>query len=207
MAERSDSLDLHQPPATPLPLFSAWYEEALRCDEIKYAAAMCLSSLDLDGFPDARTVLLKSYDATGFVFFTDVESRKGLSLAQCPQAALMFYWGPLDRQIRIRGEVATCPDSVSDECFKRRPRGSQITAWACKQSRPLADRDELRRRVEQYSQKFEGVDALPRPPHWQAYRLAPRSMEFWHARSNRLHDRLLYTRESQDSWHNVWLYP
>ena len=201
------SSTLNTPPADPFELFDAWYVDAARDERIKYAAAVCLSTTDLDGFPDARTVLLKLYDAAGFVFFTDCESAKGRSLLRFPHAALTFYWGPLDRQIRTRGSVELAAEKISDECFSRRPRGSQITAWASKQSRVLERPSDLERRIASFSRKFAGEDPVPRPANWRAYRLNPRAIEFWSARSNRLHDRLLYTRITDGSWSTSRLYP
>ena len=193
MIETLEPPTLSDPPADPLPLFDAWYSEAVACDQIKYAHAACLSTIDLDGLPDGRTVLLKIHDAAGFVFFTDTGSVKGRSLSRVPAAALTFYWGPLDRQIRIRGGVDQASDEVSDACFNHRPRGSRITAWACRQSQQL-DAGDLERRIEALTERFANHNDVPRPPHWQAYRLVPRAIEFWQAKANRLHDRLLYTR-------------
>ena len=195
---------LTDPPADPLLLFDAWYADARGCDQIKYAHAVCLSTIGLDGLPDGRTVLLKIHDASGFVFFTDVESVKGRSLARVPEAALTFYWGPLDRQIRIRGSVEQAPDQVSDQCFSHRPRGSRITAWASRQSRPLDGA--LERRVESYTERFADREEVPRPRHWQAYRLVPRAIEFWQAKADRLHDRLLYERNG-NGWTTSRLQP
>ena len=198
---------LADPPADPLRLFDVWYEEAVLHPQIKYAAAVCLSTVDLDGLPDGRMVLLKMIDDGGFVFFTDATSVKGRSLLRFPQAALTFYWGPLDRQVRIRGSVEQASEEVSDECFTRRPRGSQITAWASKQSRELRSPADLERRVASYTEQFAGQDPVPRPPHWQAYRLVPRTIELWQAKSNRLHDRLVYSRTGDGGWVTRRLYP
>ncbi len=206
MTEAHAGLTLADPPDDPFLLFGAWFAEADACSEIKYAAAMCLSTVDVDGRPDARTVLLEAHDPSGFVFFTDVESVKGRALARFPEAALTFYWGPLDRQLRIRGGVEPAPARIADECFDRRPHGSQITAWASKQSREL-DPDELERRVAAFTGRFPDSEPVPRPPHWRAYRLRPRAIELWQARSHRLHDRLLYERGGDGRWHWSRLYP
>lgn len=199
MTETTTPSIFTDPPANPLALFDTWYADAAGCDQIKYPHAVCLSTIDLDGLPDGRTVLLKIHDATGFVFFTDAGSVKGRSLARVPEAALTFYWGPLDRQIRLRGSIEQASDEVSDACFSHRPRGSRITAWACRQSRPL-DAGELERRIEIMTRRFTGREEVPRPPHWRAYRLVPRAIEFWQAKANRLHDRLLYTRAEGGDW-------
>jgi len=193
-------------PADPHVLFRAWYEDAERCDAIRYAHAMCLSTVDAEGLPDARTVLLKHFDDAGFVFFTDARSPKARQLEGRPAAALTFYWGPLERQVRLRGEVAPAGDERSDACFAHRPRESRITAWASRQSEPLARRGELEERVESHTKEFENEDAVPRPPHWRAYRLTARIVEFWQARAGRLHDRLLYVRDG-GGWRISWLEP
>jgi len=199
--------DLVRPPADPFELFDAWYAQAAGDTRIKYAAAVCLSTVDPDGFPDGRMVLLKMIDDGGFVFFTDAESVKGRSLLRFPNAALTFYWGPLDQQIRIRGGIEPASDAVSDECFQRRPRGSQVTAWASKQSRDLGSPAELEKRVAALTEKFATQDPVPRPPHWQAYRLVPRHIEFWAAAASRLHDRVLYSRTVDGTWSTRRLYP
>ena len=120
---------------------------------------------------------------------------------------MTFYWGPLERQVRIRGSVEQASDEVSDDCFQRRPRGSQITTWASQQSRELADPSELSLRVDSFAERFEGRDPVPRPPHWRGYRLVPRAIEFWEARANRLHERLLYRRGRDGDWATIRLYP
>ncbi len=196
-----------RPPADPFRFFERWYGEAGACEGIKYAHAMCLSTVDSGGLPEGRTVLLKHWDRSGFVFFTDAESPKGHSLAARPHAALTFYWGPLDRQIRICGEVEKADDETSDQCFRFRPRGSRITAWASLQSQPLESSAELEQRVADYTEKFAEVEDVPRPPNWQAYRVRPRTIEFWQARSDRLHDRWLYTASASDAWTLTSLYP
>ena len=202
-----EKASITNPPVDPFPLFDVWYEEAMGHPEIKYAAAVCLSTVDLEGLPDGRIVLLKIYDRDGFVFFTDAESTKGRSLLRFPQAAMTFYWGPLDRQIRIGGSVEKADDEVSDQCFTRRPRGSQITTWASQQSRVLNNPAELERRVASSTERFADQDPVPRPPYWQAYRLEPRTLEFWEAKSNRLHDRLVYSRDPSGEWTTRRLYP
>lgn len=193
------SPDLADSPGEPFALFDAWYAEAVECEEIRYAHAVCLSTTGLDGLPDARMVLLKLHDPSGFVFFTDSRSVKGRSLGRLPEAAMTFYWAPLDRQVRIRGRVEVASDEVSDRCFGARPRAAQITAWASRQSREL-DAEDLGRRVESYTERFADAESVPRPPHWRAYRLVPRAVEFWVARGGRLHDRLLYGRDDDGGW-------
>ncbi|MEM7585935.1 MAG: pyridoxal 5'-phosphate synthase, partial [Acidobacteriota bacterium] len=136
-------------------MFDAWYQEAEDCDLIKYAAAACLSTVDLEGMPDGRIVLLELHDARGFVFFTDERSVKGQELARLPAAALTFYWGPLDRQIRIRGRVELASNEIADACFEQRPRASRLTAWASRQSETLPQPAELDTSYASFADDFE----------------------------------------------------
>lgn len=200
-------LDLTDPPPDPIPLFRSWYEDAQASEAIRYPHAMCLATVDPDGLPDARTVLLKQVDDGGFVFFTDSGSPKAKDLEGLPEAALVFYWEPLERQVRIRGRVVKASEATSDACFSKRPRISQVTAWASLQSRVLASRGELEKRIAEIEERFEGEEELPRPLHWQAYRVKPRSVEFWRAAAGRRHDRLLYTRNEDGAWRQARLYP
>ena len=174
--------------------FAAWFDEAVV--EVPLADAMTLATVGEDGAPDARMVLLKGFDASGFRFFTNFDSVKGLQLAARPSAALVVYWRELDRQVRARGEVRPLAGSESDAYFASRPRDSQIGAWASPQSRPLADRDQLEARVRELEQRFRGRE-VPRPGHWGGYELRPRSVEFWQGRIGRLHDRFRYSREGE----------
>lgn len=200
-------MDLSNPPSTPQSLFKTWYADAEACDAIKYAHAMCLATVDESGLPDARMVLLKHFDGDSYVFFTDSRSPKARDLEHQPEVALVFYWGPLDRQVRLRGRVEPASDEISDHCFSRRPRGSQIAAWASPQSQPMASREDLDQFVEQATREHEGSETVSRPPFWRAYQLVPRTVEFWQARAQRLHDRVLYTRQAGGDWRISWLYP
>jgi pyridoxamine 5'-phosphate oxidase len=159
---------------------------------------MCLSTVSKAGLPDGRIVLMHDVNATGIAFFTDRRSPKGRALAAVPRAALTFYWGPLERQVRLRGAVHEAPSDEADTFFAERPRRSKITAWACEQSAVTADRDALEAQMEAAERRFADAATVPRPPYWQAYRLTPRVVEFWHARSRRLHDRIVYTSEGAD---------
>ncbi|CAN5197923.1 pyridoxamine 5'-phosphate oxidase [soil metagenome] len=191
----------------PIELFIELYAQARKLDPLvlREPNAMTLATADPDGQPSARLVLLKGVDVRGFTFYTNLDSRKARDLAANPVAALCFYWFPLDVQIRIEGTVVQVPDDEADEYFATRPRGSQIGAWASDQSRVIARAGELEERVARYEAEFEGED-VPRPPHWSGFRITPLRMEFWRNRANRLHDRVLYTREG-GGWRAETLYP
>lgn len=183
----------------PLEQFARWYADANSSDQIQYAAAACLSTVDPDGFPEGRMVIVQEFDRGGFSFFTDSRSKKAQSLRDTPKAALTFYWGPFERQIRIKGRVQSGTEAEADEYFGRRPRRSQVTAWASDQSERMESRDAFARRIDALDEEYAGVDVLPRPPYWKAYRVVPHAFEFWTARSRRLHDRFLY-RRTNDGW-------
>lgn len=190
----------------PFALFDEWMERA-RASEPEDANAMALATADGDGFPDVRMVLLKGADARGFVFYTNLESAKGLELKENPQAALCFHWKSLRRQIRVRGAVTPVSEEEADAYFASRAKDSQIGAWASKQSRPLEGRFELERQVAVFAAKF-GFGKVPRPPHWSGYRVTPSRIEFWRDRPFRLHDRLVFKRESASApWRTERLYP
>ena len=188
----------------PFVLFGQWLEDA-KLKEPNDANAMTLATVDGDGLPDARMVLLKGFDEAGFVFYTNIQSSKGLELDAHPKAALLFHWKSLRRQVRIRGEVTRVSDAEADAYFATRARASQIGAWASDQSRPLPDRFALEKRVAEFTLKF-GLGKVERPPHWTGYRVAPSSIEFWRDRAFRLHDRVLFVRAS-DGWRASKLYP
>lgn len=187
------------PPSDPFVLFAEWYDAAEACETIQYAEAMCLSTVAPDGWPEGRIVLLHDVGPAGFAFFTDRRSDKGQSLKQTPRAALTFYWGPLERQVRVRGCVERETDAEADAFFEERPRRSKGTAWASPQSRPITQ-PELERRMQEVDDQYEEQDAIPRPPYWQAYRVRPRMVEFWEARARRLHERVRYTRADGEDW-------
>jgi len=188
----------------PLALFSQWLREALKA-EPNDANAMTLATIDDDGLPDARMVLLKGVDDAGFTFFTNFESAKGRELIATPKAALLFHWKSLRRQVRVRGLVTEVSAEEADAYFASRPRDSRIGAWASDQSRPLEGRFALEKRVAEYALKF-GLGEVPRPPHWSGFRVTPTEIEFWKDGAFRLHDRLLYRREG-DGWGTTRLYP
>ncbi len=190
----------------PIAAFAAWLAAAGE-KEPNDPNAMALATVDSDGLPDIRMVLLKGVDAAGFVFFTNSESAKGEELAVHPRAALCFHWKSLRRQVRVRGLVSRVSDSEADAYFATRPKDSQIGAWASKQSRPLEGRFALEKEVARFAAKY-ALATVPRPSHWVGYRLAPLAIEFWRDRPFRLHDRLLYHRENLDAaWRTVKLFP
>ena len=188
----------------PFALFGKWMTDAEK-SEPNDPNAMALATVDGQGRPSTRMVLLKGWDARGFVFYTNLESRKGRELAGNPQVALLLHWKSLKRQIRIEGEAVAVGAQEADAYFASRPRISQIGAWASAQSRPLEGRFELERRVAEYTARF-GIGEIARPPHWSGFRVVPRAMEFWHDRPFRLHDRFVYTRDG-DGWAARHLFP
>jgi len=188
----------------PFDLFRDWYGEATR-SAIAIPNAMSLSTAGTGGRPSSRMVLLSSFDERGFVFHTNYESRKGREISVFPHAALLFWWEPLNRQVRIEGELDRTSSEESDAYFSRRPRGSQIGAWASDQSRALSSREELEARMREIEGRYaEGP--IPRPPHWGGYRVVPRTIEFWTGRENRLHDRIRFQRAGE-GWESLLLYP
>jgi pyridoxamine 5'-phosphate oxidase len=192
-------------PATdPLARFADWLAEAGR-SEPNDANAMAVASVGADGMPSLRMVLLKGFDARGFVFYTNLDSRKGGELRAHPKAALLFHWKSLRRQVRVQGTVSQVDDAEADEYFATRPRGSQIGAWASIQSRPLAGRFELEKRVAEFGLRY-AVGSVPRPPHWSGFRVAPETIEFWHDRPFRLHERIVHVREA-GGWRTTRLFP
>ena len=189
----------------PLALFAKWMEDAKR-SEINDPNAMALATVDEDGLPDVRMVLLKDFDADGFVCYTNFESAKGREILATRKAALCFHWKSLRRQVRVRGHVEIVSDAEADEYYASRPRGSRIGAWASKQSRPLESRFALEKAVAEYTAKF-GVGDIPRPAHWSGFRIRPVQIEFWHDRPFRLHDRVVFTPDGQGGWGKERLYP
>jgi pyridoxamine 5'-phosphate oxidase len=190
----------------PLRLFASWFEDAKR-SEPSDASAMTLATVDADGLPNARLVLLKGFDERGFVFYTNVDSAKGRELDRHPKAALVFHWKSLNRQVRLRGPVAPVDSSEADAYFATRPRLAQIGAWASKQSAPLESRMAFEKAIALAMAKY-AVGTVPRPPNWSGYRVLPLVMEFWHDRPYRLHDRIEFRRAAaNEPWSKTRLYP
>jgi pyridoxamine 5'-phosphate oxidase len=189
----------------PLQLFDQWFAEA-RASEPNDPEAMALATADARGKPSARMVLLKGHGPDGFVFYTNEQSEKGSELAANSNAALLFHWKSLRRQVRIEGEVERVPDDEADTYFATRSRDSQLGAWASDQSRQLKSREFFEARYEEIKRKFEGQE-VPRPPHWGGYRVVPLTMEFWTDRPHRLHERRLFLAQTDGSWESWLLYP
>ncbi len=188
----------------PFTLFDAWYAEA-RQTEINDSNAMAIATADARGAPSVRMVLLKGHDARGFVFYTNFEGRKAGDLRENAQAALLFHWKSVRRQIRIEGPVSQVSDAEADTYFATRGRDSQLGAWASDQSRPLDRRETFLSRFDDVAARFEG-GIVPRPPHWGGFRVSPNRIEFWQDREHRLHERRLFIRDG-DGWMQGLLYP
>lgn len=194
------------PDLDPLDCFATWLDAA-KTAEPNDPTAMALATVSASGEPDIRMVLLKSYDQRGFVFYSNTKSSKGHDLAAHPKAALCFHWKSLQRQIRLRGSVVAATTAESDGYFNSRPLASRIAAWASKQSQPIPASTTLQQEFDRQQARF-ATTTPPRPPYWRGYRLIPNAIEFWVGDPDRLHDRLLYTRETvTDSWQTTPLYP
>lgn len=190
---RKKDLDLN-----PFKQFADWYEAA-EAAHPKLPNSMTLATASADGKPSARMVLLKGFDEDGFVFFTNYESKKGQELEENPNAALVFYWADIDRQVRIEGSVSRTSREESEAYFQTRPAESRLSAWASKQSSPVPNRQTLEDEMERLIKEYEGKE-IPLPPYWGGYRLVPTVIEFWQNRPGRLHDRFRYTRQSDGRW-------
>lgn len=201
----SRALSEEQADPDPLKQFSIWFGEALK-SELLDANAMTLATATPAGEPAARIVLLKGFDEHGFVFFTNYESAKGRELAANPRACLLLFWRELERQVRITGSITKTTTAESEAYFRSRPYESQIGAWASAQSRTVADRTVLESQYAELAAKY-AAGHVPLPPYWGGYRVKPDTIEFWQGRKSRLHDRLLYTRQTDGSWSRSRLAP
>jgi len=190
----------------PFSLFASWLREA-ETTEPNDPNAVALATVDKDGLPNVRMVLLKGFDSDGFVFYTNFESQKGQEILSQKKAAMCFHWKSLRRQVRLRGLVEVVTDKEADEYYKTRARGSRIGAWASKQSRPLEGRFALEKAVAEYTARY-AIGDIPRPPYWSGFRIRPLSIEFWHDRQFRLHDRIEFRRDvPEGAWQKVRMYP
>lgn len=191
-------LDESELDGDPVQQFDRWLTEAIKAG-VHEPTAMTLATAAKDGQPHARIVLLKHFDEQGLCFFTNYDSAKGREMAANHHAALCFHWVQLERQVRLIGTITKTTAAESDDYFKRRPRGSQLGAWVSQQSQAIASRKLLEESLKEIEVRFEGKE-VTRPPHWGGYRLKPATIEFWQGRQNRLHDRLLYTRQANGAW-------
>lgn len=190
----------------PFALFADWLKDA-EASESNDPNALALATVDPDGLPNVRMVLLKGFDERGFVFYTNFESRKGQEILSAGKAAMCFHWKSLRRQVRVRGATEVVSDAEADAYYASRPRGSRIGAWASKQSRPLESRFALEKAVAEYTARY-AIGDIPRPPYWSGIRIVPSSIEFWHNRQFRLHDRIIFERPGGTGpWKKTRLYP
>ena len=191
--------------AEPFRLFAEWLDDAVK-SEPNDPNGVALATVDETGMPNVRMVLLKGFDEQGFVFYTNFESAKGREIRATMKAAMCFHWKSLRRQVRVRGPVEIVSDAEADAYYATRPRGSRIGAWASKQSRPLESRFALEKAVAEYTARYV-IGEIPRPPYWSGFRIVPETIEFWHDRPFRLHDRVMFSRTAAGVWEKTRLYP
>lgn len=193
------TLELDKVATSPIQQFKIWFDEAMKAD-VKEPNAMTLATCTAEGKPSARIVLLKGLEETGFVFYTNYDSRKGQELENNPHAALVFNWLELEKQVRIEGRAERLSAEASTKYFQSRPKGSQIGAWASPQSQIINDRNILEQNVSKLKEEYADAEQLPRPEHWGGYQVYAEVVEFWQGRSSRLHDRIRYTHQADASW-------
>ncbi|MDC0031709.1 pyridoxamine 5'-phosphate oxidase [Candidatus Pelagibacter sp.] len=190
----------------PIELFKVWMNEA-KSSELNDPNALALATADKNSIPSVRMVLLKDFNKDGFVFYTNLESQKGIEIKDNPNASMCFHWKSLLRQIRISGKLSKVSDKIADEYYNSRSYESRIGAWASKQSSILNNRDVLISSIKEYKEKYNDQDQVPRPKHWSGWNLSPESIEFWLDGDNRIHERLKYTKNSNDIWNKSLLSP
>ena len=190
----------------PIDLFKVWFDQAIEMKMFE-PNAMCLATANAQGRPSNRYVLLKEYDHRGFVWFTNYESRKGQQIAENPFGAITFWWGPLEKSIRIEGRIERISEKDSDEYFQVRPRGAEIGAWASNQSQPIENQAALKQKYEDTEKKFDGQEKIDRPAFWGGFRLVPDMVEFWKGRRSRFHDRIVFNCDDKGTWTHNRLQP
>ena len=190
----------------PIELFNTWMNKAKET-EPNDPNALSLATSDKKGSPSVRMVLLKDFSKNGFIFYTNLNSQKSLSLKENPKAEMCFYWKSLSRQVRINGEISQVLDKVADKYYNTRPYGARIGAWASKQSKVLQNRKELINSINEYKKKYNDEKNLPRPDYWSGWNLAPKNIEFWLRADNRIHERLKYSKDNNDNWNKFLLNP
>lgn len=200
MTEQSPILSI-----CPIKFFEGWMAEA-RVSEINDPDAACVATVDADGMPNARMVLMRFADERGFTFFTNYNSKKGQEILAHPKAAICFHWKSLHRQVRIQGAVETTSDAEADSYYDSRARSSRISSWASLQSEPMESRADFEMRIEKYEQEFLDIENPPRPPHWSGFRIVPQRIEFWQQTEFRRHERTVY-KKNGDDWTSEILYP